>query len=1002
MSRRYTAWLVAAVTAFGTIAASASAGTFTVSPPQCGQWSGGDSNGWGGGISCINGYTAFQLSTGSGLTVGPPGTFMWLKSVRLNDATYLSSLSLEYIASQATGSGDHIQVRGCQRYTGPTSVWSAGPNGTCVGAVMSFPNQTSAFAWRTFGAGTLGCGTNCGGYQIDVSGSHSSGHVWISGVSAQITDNTAPTTTSALATHEISQGNWMNGSVEIGATGHDPNGSGITDVTFYPGDPLLSVSDAKTCNYAQWVPCTLDIGTTGSFNTAALADGSHTGYYTSTDAGGNTGQSSSFTYKTDNTEPATPTGIGSATNGEGGWSSNNLIGAAWTNGPEVGETATQSGLDTVIVDVNPTTGSQINPAPIAVPIGGSAAGVSATASSISGLVLPAAGAWTLRLQLVDKAGNVSDVGDGTGSSVDSDISVGFDPNPPATPQGQANGWISRDELAAGFDQEFTYSAPPQAVAPVCGFAGAIDKNPNGTAGSSINVPGGGKVRAWQLPGTLDEDTHYVHLRAVGCNGVASLTTETVTAPVDRTDPVGTISGVENGKWYTNGRLAELRGIDVLSGMAPAPPIDDTSTKGAYLAYSINGSGPLDKDAPRGDSTSIPITGEGQKELRFSPVDLAGNKAAAKVTTFGIDATHPYGYINDQSAARPTLLSSTLTDAPSGVSYAVFSVRSVGGSDADWIQLPTSLAGVDGNVVGTAVSSGTATARFPDTSLPQGTYDVRIRAFDLAGNPLSTQRYQDGSLARVENPMRAASSISIKLFKALRECKRNKHGKMKCAIKKCTRKAKGTCYRVLRGKVVLQGGSTAVTSAYNRGAIATGVLTDASGAALKYADVSVSTATKVNGKYAAVGVATTDATGIWAIRVPAGVNRSVKVTYEGTETRRPSTSSATMNTQAKLKLKVNKKRAATGQSITFSGKVTPYDGGYPSGGKIVALQFFAAKKWRPAVGVAHSDQYGKFKIRYKFDGRKVRAKIIFRVIAPSEDAWGHSFSSSKPISVKLNY
>ena len=76
--------------------------------------------------------------------------------------------------------------------------------------------------------------------------------------------------------------------------------------------------------------------------------------------------------------------------------------------------------------------------------------------------------------------------------------------------------------------------------------------------------------------------------------------------------------------------------------------------------------------------------------------------------------------------------------------------------------------------------------------------------------------------------------------------------MKCAIKKCTKKTKGTCYKVLKGKVVLQGGSTTVTSAYNRGAIATGVLTDANGAALKNTDVSVSTTTKVSGKSAEVG------------------------------------------------------------------------------------------------------------------------------------------------------
>ena len=110
-----------------------------------------------------------------------------------------------------------------------------------------------------------------------------------------------------------------------------------------------------------------------------------------------------------------------------------------------------------------------------------------------------------------------------------------------------------------------------------------------------------------------------------------------------------------------------------------PPRTTTSRHSAPTSsYTINGAGPADIDAPRGDTTSIPITGEGQKELRFSPVDLAGNKAAAKVATFGIDATNPNGYIDRPDAARPTLLSSKLTDAPSGVSYAIFSVRPTGG------------------------------------------------------------------------------------------------------------------------------------------------------------------------------------------------------------------------------------------------------------------------------------------------------------------------------------
>ncbi|MBI2690688.1 MAG: hypothetical protein HYX29_01895 [Solirubrobacterales bacterium] len=1001
---------VASVFAFST---SAQAGTYVVNQPGCGIFaSGGALDGWGGGIYCgAFGATWLQLNSTLNNPVGPPGSAIYVKSQRVNNGAAMTALTLTY-ASSETGTADpNVILRGCLRYQGTTDVWAGGYAGSCVGAALPTPDQAN-FAARSWTSDLLTC-NSCGGFQWGATSGPGngvgpdSGFMAVSNAQATITDTIVPTVSTTLANYAISQGNWLRGTVGVGASAAD-TGGGISSMAFVPlSDITQTVTTSPACNYANLNPCATSRNWTGTFDTTNVDDGTQSGRYTATDPGSNTAPTANFTFKVDNTKPTTPNTINPVTNGDDGWSSNNSFGATWTNGSEVSETATQSGLSSVIVDVYPNEPGHTNPAPVTVPIGGTASGISATNSSISGVTVPETGRWAMRLQLVDRAGNVSDVGDGTGGSADSDVSIGYDPNPPAAPQGQANGWISRDELAAGFNQEFSYTASPSSLAPVCGFAGAIDKSLNGTAGTSINVPGGGSVRSWQLPGTLDEDTHYVHLRAVSCAGIASPTTETVTAPVDRTDPVGTITGVENGKWYKNGQIAELRATDALSGMAPAPTNEVLSTKGAYLAYSINGTGPLDVDAPRGDTTSIPITGEGQKELRFSPVDLAGNKAAAKVATFGIDATNPNGYIDRPDSARPTLLSAKLTDAPSGVSYAIFSVRPVGGSDADWIQLPTSLAGADGNVVGSAVSNGIATARFPDTTLGQGTYDVRVQAFDQAGNPLATQRYQDGSLARVENPMRAASGVSVKLFKALRECDKGKDGKMKCAIKKCptkknAAKSKGICYKVLKGKVVLQGGSTTVTSAYNRGAIATGVLTDANGSALKNTDVVVTTTAKASGKNAEVGVATTDANGIWAIRVPAGVNRAVKATYEGTETRRPSTSTGTLNTQAKLKLKVSKKRAKTGQTITFSGKVTPYDATYPSGGKIVALQFFAAKKWRPAVGVGHTDQKGNFKLKYKFDGRKVRAKIIFRVVAPSEDAWGHAFSASKPVSIKLNY
>ncbi len=967
---------------------TADAGTVSVTP-HINTNSQGASDGWPGSPN------GFWLSG----QPRPIGTYAWVKTQQLPANVNLDEFFFTTSHANGAAGNEAFNVRLC--YGG---LYGSGVGGMCAGDAFGYLGPDGNGTPRGLSCGVRHAESNptyrCASFQFAVSGSITDGFAAANLTSANVSDYVAPIVTNGYNSDDLTSGRWLRGTVSGGSVANDVSGVGVK-LAEIRVDNAARATSTYGCNYAAWIPCTQVIAQTGSVDTTAFTDGPHTVQYTATDAANTAGAGNAFTAKFDNTRPATPSNIQTQATGLQGWSTANTFGATWDNNGETTETTTQSGIDQVVVDVNPTdSGAQSDPAPVTIPVGSIVSGISATRSSVSGVTLPAKGLYKIQIKLIDKAGNQSLVGSG------SDSKAGWDDVNPNAPAGQQNGWISRDELAAGYDQDFTYTAPSNAVAPVCGFASAIDKNINGVAGATIDVPGGGAVRKLRLPGTLDEATHYVHLRAVSCTNVASLQTNTTEAKVDRTDPVGTIAGVENGRWYRDGQAVTLSGADALSGMAPAPPSEDASTKGAYLAYTINGSGPADVNAPRGDSTTFPVTGEGSKELRFSPVDLAGNKAAAKVLAFGVDATNPTGYINAQESARPTLLSASLGDVPSGVSYAIFAVRAAGSNGA-WTDLPTSLTGVDGKALGVAVNSGVATARFPDTDLPSGTYDVRVRAFDQAGNELYTNQLKDGSLAQVENPMRNVSSASLTLAKAARECKRMKNGKMKCTIKKCpkskkqVKKYKGTCYKIRNGKVVLQGAKNTVTTEFKRGAIAIGTLADASGKPLANTEVNVTTKDKVTGVDRNVGAATTDSKGIYAIRVPAGVNKSVKASFDGSELRRPTSTTATMNSKAKLTLRVPKK-AKTGQTITFYGKITSYDANYPTGGKIAALQFFAAKKWRPAVAVSHTDSKGRFKIRYKFDGRKVKAKIIFRVIAPSEDGWGHVYSVSKPKIVKLNY
>ena len=90
-------------------------------------------------------------------------------------------------------------------------------------------------------------------------------------------------------------------------------------------------------------------------------------------------------------------------------------------------------------------------------------------------------------------------------------------------------------------------------------------------------------------------------------------------------------------------------------------------------------------------------------------------------------------------------------------------------------------------------------------------------------------------------------------------------------------------------------------------------------------------------------------------------------------------------------------------MTFSGKVQTRDGVYPSKGKIVVLQFYSGKKWRPAITITRTNARGNFKVTYRLKRTpsRVRAKIKFRVCAPSEVDFHHATSASPTRIVRVN-
>lgn len=948
-----------------TVPSAASAGTTTVSPPLVvNTW---NADGWPNGVS------GWSLN----LNYRPIGTFMWVRTAPVGANMNIDSIY--YAVDYDTQSSDRpFWLRLCNRGTFNTTT------GACAGLSSGQLSNTPS-GGRVVSNGGLACiGNVCDAFELEVNAAYGSGHVYGMNISATLRDDVTPAQNASVGANALTSGKWLRGSVTGGVATTDTGGVGIGAMRLNV-DNVERAAHYPTCNTSLWIPCPGSANWAPTLDTTKFTDGPHNTLITSTDAALNTASTGLFTIKVDNTKPAAPVAIEAIGNGLSGWSSTNSFDLSWENGAEVDENATQSGLERVIVDVNPTDpDAQSDPAAVTVPIGGSVGAISATRTGVTGISVPAVGEWTIRLRLVDKAGNLSDVGDGSDGGVDSDATAGWDPSAPAKADGRANGWISRAELAGGLAKQ-GWQLPKTAAgeAPVCGWGLSVSDDPSEAGGTAITV--GTPTNEWTIPSNLIEGRHWSHIRAISCAKVPADVTDHQEVNVDLTDPTAAFSGVTDDSWHKDGQQVTMRGSDALSGMVGANPALDDSTEGAYISYKLDGSGPADSDAPRSDTATISVTGEGAKQLRFAPVDVAGNKATTTVVNFGIDASNPEGYFEAQDANRPTLIRAPLFDNVSGVENGVLQYRPESGGD--WAALPTSLASFSGDLVNGVAKSAVAQARFPDIKVPRGTYQLRVIAQDQAGNELVTSEDKNGNPYRVTNPMRKGTGLSAFVYRGLHKCKRKK--KNKCVKKK-------------KGKVYLVGGKASTSVGYKRAGIVQGYLTTSSYGALAKQPLEIYTT--VQGQEEKLeGSASTKRDGSYYFRLKPGVSRKVRVVFGGTELLQDSQSKVSFGTAAKLRIKPSRRHVYSGQKVTFSGRVIAVDKRYPQAGKIIALQYLTGGKWRPAIAITRTDKKGYFKVSYRFGRvtRGVRSRIKFRVMAPAEIGWSHVTSASRTRIVKVN-
>jgi len=392
----------------------------------------------------------------------------------------------------------------------------------------------------------------------------------------------------------------------------------------------------------------------------------------------------------------------------------------------------------------------------------------------------------------------------------------------------------------------------------------------------------------------------------------------------------TASGVDSGSGI-EGLAAYVNGVEV--GRAP------TSCPGAigtYAAIFVPCSAGAALDIDRNTATA-PFR-DGANTVQVRAEDFAGNAVWSASRTVMVDNSGPQlAFTNHQDPDDPELIRAPVSDAYSGVASGRLFYRAAGA--AIWQPLETRVRG------------GELEARVDSAAYPEGEYEFRAEAADVAGNATETTLRADGEPMRLTFPLRRTVELSAFLE---------------------------------------PGRSQRLTVAYRREAAVAGRLLDSDGDPLADKQITV---VEDLGQGALIDkrvrTVSTDSDGGWQSTLPGGPSRQVSAHFAGTKRYLTDTRQAgDLRVRGQTKFEAERRRVKEGARAVFAGKVGHYAARVPPGGKLVELQVQESTGvWNTVREAFYTRPSGRFRIGYRF-GRFYRAdtSFRFRIKVAREQGW----------------
>ena len=352
-----------------------------------------------------------------------------------------------------------------------------------------------------------------------------------------------------------------------------------------------------------------------------------------------------------------------------------------------------------------------------------------------------------------------------------------------------------------------------------------------------------------------------------------------------------------------------------------------------------------------------------KVWRFDAAGNADKGYASVPVHLRWDPEAPQLRFESPSLSDPTHVSVVVTDRISGLARGEIELRRVGTNT--WYGLAVQRQG------------NRLVARIDDSHLPPGTYELRSRAFDQAGNEGSTNRRLDGQPMILTLPLRFDAVMSAGFSKVhVRNRMVRRHGK----------------WRRVRRRVVQLVPRT--RAHLGRTLHVRGRLLNADGQPLGGERIYVTSRSEGSPGHL-VGSVSTDGAGRYSYVARASETRVLSFSFLGTTLIRPAARELSLLVPAASTLRVNRHHARNGGSVVFSGRVLSVP--FPAGGKLLEVQAHFRGRWR-TFSTVRADPRGGWRFRYRFGGTTGRVRYRFRVRLPHEGGYPFETGYSRTVSV----